>query len=117
MSTPTPAPLRPVEFHILLSLTDGDLHGYGIIQATEARTEGRMVLEPATLYRALRRLAAQGWIEAVAHGAPDDPGNERRRYYALTELGRTAARDEARRLEILLEAARGADLLPSEPGP
>ena len=113
---PSPAPLRPVEFHILLSLTDGDLHGYGIIQATEARTEGRLVLEPATLYRALRRLAAQGWIEAVAHVSPDETGDERRRYYALTEVGRAAARDEARRLEILLDAARGANLLPTEPG-
>ena len=28
----TSLPLRPVEFHVLLSLADGDRHGYGIMQ-------------------------------------------------------------------------------------
>jgi hypothetical protein len=32
-------PLRPVEFHILLSLAGGERHGYGIIQDIEARDD------------------------------------------------------------------------------
>ena len=33
-------PLRPVEFHILLSLTTGERHGYGIIQDIQERGDG-----------------------------------------------------------------------------
>jgi hypothetical protein len=43
-----------------------------------------------------------------------DPENddERRRYYALTRLGRRTAMVEARRLERLLADARATGLLP-----
>ena len=34
-------PLRPVEFHILLSLAAGERHGYGIIQDIQARGDRR----------------------------------------------------------------------------
>ena len=47
-------PLRPVDFHILLVLTDGELHGYGIVKEIEARSEGRIRLEPGNLYRYVR---------------------------------------------------------------
>lgn len=81
-------PLRTVEFHILLALAPGARHGYGILQDTLRRTEGELLLEPGTLYRALRRLLAGGLVE---EGEPDsgeaDREDERRRYYHLTSLG------------------------------
>ena len=58
-------PLRPVEFHILLSLAAGDRHGYGIIQDIEARGEAT-VPDVGTMYRALARMAESGLIEAAA---------------------------------------------------
>ncbi|HSK21503.1 MAG TPA: hypothetical protein VK912_20285, partial [Longimicrobiales bacterium] len=48
-------PLRPVEFHILLSLAVGERHGYGIIQDAEGRGE-TAVPDVGTLYRALARM-------------------------------------------------------------
>ena len=45
-------PLRPVEFHVLLSLAAGERHGYGIIQDIEARDDSA-VPDVGTMYRAL----------------------------------------------------------------
>ena len=56
-------PLRPVEFHILLSLAAGERHGYGIIQDIEARGESS-VPDVGTMYRALARMVEAGLIQA-----------------------------------------------------
>ncbi len=103
--------LRPVEFHILLSLAAGERHGYGIIQDIEARGEAS-VPDVGTMYRALARLVEAGLIEAAARRPAADAGDERRNYYRITEPGRRAATVEARRLESLTRAARLGGLLP-----
>lgn len=108
--SPTGASLRPVEFQILLSLANGERHGYAIILETEERTEGRLRLEPGTLYRALRRMKAGGLIRELDR-RPDPDDDQRRRYYAITPGGRAAAADEAGRLSRLVDAARDARLL------
>ena len=100
-------PLRPVELHILLSLSAGERHGYGIIQDIEARGEAA-VPDVGTMYRALARLVEQGLIEGVpSREAPD----ERRINYRITMLGTRVARAEARRLEALARVARLSGLL------
>ena len=103
-------PLRPVEFDVLLSLADGDRHGYGIIQETESRTDGRVRLELGTLYRALRRMEEQGLIARTPAPEGEEDADERRRYYALTALGRAVAAAETRRMEGLVAVARRRDL-------
>ena len=113
---PRNRPLRPVEFQILLTLAEGDRHGYGIIQATEERTRGELRLETGTMYRALRRLVGAGLARPVARRAAADLADERRRYYGITGLGRTAASAEAGRLARLVESARAAHLLPDAGG-
>jgi DNA-binding PadR family transcriptional regulator len=100
-------PLRPVEFDILLSLSAGERHGYGIIQDIETRGEAA-VPDVGTMYRALARLVDQALIEGVpAREAAD----ERRINYRITALGTRVARAEARRLEALTQAARLNGLL------
>jgi DNA-binding PadR family transcriptional regulator len=106
-------PLRRVEFHILLSLASGERHGYGIIQDIEARGE-TSVPDVGTMYRALARMAEAGLIEAADRQPAPDRGDERRNYYRITNAGRRVARAEARRLELLTEAARLGGLLPKE---
>ena len=97
------APLSASLFHILLSLVDGPRHGYGIMQEVESRTGGQVSLGAGTLYSAVKRIRAQGWLEEVrAPGGQD----ARRRYYGLTALGRRVVRSEARRLEALVKHAR-----------
>jgi len=102
--------LRPVEFHILLSLAGGERHGYGIMQDAKAR--GEAVPDIGTLYRALARLLDQGWIETVDAGSPEV--DERRKHYRLTALGLRVAKAEARRLDMLTRAARLGGLLKKE---
>ena len=104
-------PLRPVEFHILLSLASGERHGYGIIQDIEARGEST-VPDVGTMYRALARMAESGLIGAASLSVKDrDSSDERRNYYRITETGLRLARAEAKRLEALTRAARLGGLL------
>lgn len=111
-------PLRTVEFHILLALAPGARHGYGILQDTLRRTGGQLLLEPGTLYRALRRLLAGGLVEEgepeVGEGDRDD---DRRRYYRLTGLGRRVAAAEVERMTALVAAARASGLVPGREEP
>jgi DNA-binding PadR family transcriptional regulator len=96
-------PLRSVEFHILLSLSAGERHGYGIIQDIQARGDAA-VPDVGTMYRALARMVDGGLIEAAARRAAADASDERRNYYRITDAGR--------RLEALTRAARLGGLLP-----
>ena len=99
-------PLTPISFEILLALSEGHRHGYAILQQVEARTAGLLPLRTGTLYRALARMEEAGLI-APGEASDDD----RRRYYRLTAKGREIARDEARRLEDQVAAARSRKLL------
>jgi DNA-binding PadR family transcriptional regulator len=94
--------LAPRDFLILAVLADGPIHGYGIIKAVEDRSEQDVLLDPANLYRCLRRMSADGWIDEVEARTDDD----RRRTYRITTTGRTVLRAEAQRLESLLRGLR-----------
>ena len=105
-------PLPPATFHILLSLAEGDRHGYGIIQDVEQRTGGELRLSAGTLYRSIQRLLEQGLIvESTRRPAPAED-DERRRYYRLTAFGTAVARAETRRLADLVRMARARGLTP-----
>lgn len=96
-------PLRPIEFEILLALADEERHGYAIHKEVARRSAGQVVLEPGTLYRALRRLLES---RLVAERRPAPSEDERRRTYRLTDLGRRVAAAEAERMAALVSAAR-----------
>ena len=102
-------PLTPISFEVLLALLQGDLHGYAILQAVEARLSGKLPLRTGTMYRALARLMDEGLIERAGAASEADP---RRRYYRITAHGRATAKAEARRLADQVEAARAHRLLP-----
>lgn len=104
-------PLRPVEFEILLVLTGGESHGYGIIKEAEGRSSGANRIETGTLYRALRRLTSTGLVEPAGRRPAPEMDDERRRYFAITPFGREVAAAEARRLAAQVDAARARALL------
>lgn len=109
---PPELPLRPRDYLILVALSGGELHGYGLIREIEGLTESAVRMDPANLYRALRRLCDAGLV-AESDGRPaPDADDERRRYYTLTPLGRDTAAAESRRLEQLTGVARRRRLLP-----
>lgn len=99
-------PLKPVAFQILLSLAEGERHGYAITQEIAKRTHARMRLEPGNLYRSLSTLLDNGLIEESGRRPVAAKDDERRRYYQLTLLGRRIAVAEMARLEALLADAK-----------
>ena len=104
-------PLPPAAFHILLSLAEGERHGYAIIQDVAARTGGEVTLGAGTLYRTIQRMLEQDLIVEV-DAQPSVSADERRRYYRVTTWGRSVARAEAERLASLVKLARASGLIP-----
>lgn len=107
-------PLTPTVFEILLSLVDGPLHGYAVMQHVGERTGGRIRLLPGTLYRAVHRLIEEGLIEEEGDRPVGDGDDRRRIYYRLTEAGVAAARAEAERLAAAVSYARTRNLIGRE---
>jgi DNA-binding PadR family transcriptional regulator len=99
-------PLTPALFHVLLSLADGQKHGYAILKEVEQRTGGTVCLSTGTLYGIIKRLLADGMIRDSAAGSDD-----RRRAYRLTAFGRKVALAEAERLRDLVVSAQSKKLL------
>lgn len=95
----------------MLALADEERHGYGIKREVELRSGGVISLGPGTLYGTLRRMLQEELIEEC--GERPDPESEdvRRRYYRLTDFGRSLAAAEARRLENLVRVARAKQII------
>ena len=109
-------PLKPVDFHVLLVLTERDLYGYGIVKEIDARSEGRIRLEPGNLYRHVRKLEAAGLIEPAGRRPAADALEERRRYYGVTPFGRQVLAAEAGRMRALAAAAEAGLSLAGDEG-
>ncbi len=102
--------MKPIIFHILLILMKSESHGYGIVKALEERLPGEHI-EPGNLYRTLRTLMADGFIEESDRRPDPTMDDQRRRYFGITESGVRAARDEAARMEGMLALAKTHKLL------
>ena len=99
-------------FHILLALADGEKHGYAILKEVARRTDDKVRLSAGTLYGNLSRLEAGRLIAESSQRPEMALDDERRRYYRLTELGRSVAVAEAERMQEALTQARAKKLLP-----
>jgi DNA-binding PadR family transcriptional regulator len=104
-------PLPPATFQILLALVDGERHGYAIMKEVAERTDNEVRLGPGTLYGTLKRLLEVGLVEQAGERADTDTEDGRRRYYRITKRGLAVARVEARRLELMVRAARQKNLI------
>ncbi|HEY7225015.1 MAG TPA: PadR family transcriptional regulator [Micromonosporaceae bacterium] len=97
------AGLSDAGFQILLTLADGERHGYEILQALGRAGTSR--IGPTTLYRTVRALRESGFIEESDQRRDPTEDDIRRRYYRITALGRQAAQDELQRLRSLIAMA------------
>jgi DNA-binding PadR family transcriptional regulator len=103
--------LTPPLYHVLLTLAEGPAHGYSLIASVTERTEGRVELGPSSLYYALGRLEDAGLIRVCSpEPAGDQPHEEQRRYYELTERGRLRLREEMEILTGIMKHARAVGL-------
>jgi DNA-binding PadR family transcriptional regulator len=98
-------PLSPAIFHILLSLGEGERHGYALKREISARTGGRLKLGPGVLYGSISRMLELGLIEESADRPDAHLDDERRRYYRITPYGRKVAQAEAARMRELVQLA------------
>jgi DNA-binding PadR family transcriptional regulator len=99
-------PLTPAVFHILITLADGEAHGYAMMQEVTRRSGGSVRLGPGTLYGAISRLLQDGLIEESEERPDPEMDDSRRRYYRLTKLGGRVLAAETERLADLVKVAR-----------
>jgi DNA-binding PadR family transcriptional regulator len=107
-SVKPPFKITPVVFHVLLAMSESDAHGYGIMQEVEERTRGSLKIGPGSLYFTLNRLLDAGMITEGAGAASDDA---RRKYYRLTEFGRSLLESELGVLSDIVDLAREKSVL------
>ena len=74
-----------LEMLTLKTLSLGPLHGYGIAQHIQRLSRDVLRVEEGSLYPALQRLLAKGWVRAEWR---ESPTGRRARYYTLTAAGR-----------------------------
>ncbi len=94
---------------ILRTLNAGALHGYAIAQRIQQRSDEALVVEEGSLYPALYRMEAKGWI-AAEWGKSEN--NRRAKFYSLTRAGRKQLEEETalwgrlvRAMTLVLNAA------------
>lgn len=93
-------PLSEASFYMLAALEQPS-HGYAIMQKVEAMSGGSVTIGPGTMYGAFNTLEKQKLIVKVAE-------EDRRKIYALTDLGKEVLAEQVRRLEIMVQGARAA---------
>jgi len=107
----TSEPLTPAVFHVLASLANGPLHGYGIMKQVEK--DSGLEMGPGTVYGSLQRLEEAGWVTSTRVEVRD---SRRGKTFVLTEAGREALKREALRLTRLARLAAERGLAPEGSG-
>jgi|SRR5579863_1194724 len=105
-------PLTPAVFFVLFSLSDGEKHGYAIMQETTTLSGGRFRMGPGTLYTTLQRLLDMGLIEEARGKRSGVDEDARRRYYRLTGSGKLLLDAELDRMDSVVRLARRRKLVP-----
>ena len=93
-------PLSEASYYVLVALTE-PLHGYAIMQKVETISEGTVTIGPGTLYGAFSTLEKQGLIIKVKE-------EDRRKSYALTDLGKLVLTEQIRRMAIMFNNGQSA---------
>jgi transcriptional regulator len=95
---------------ILRTLVFGPAHGHAIGKQIRTMSDEVLQVETGSLYPALHRLEAQGWI--AAEWQLSDKG-KRAKYYNLTRAGRKQLAEEQSKWDVL-SAAMSRVLRPAD---
>ena len=101
MKTQKFEPLSESYFYILLCLSKGANHGYGIMKQTEGLSQGQVKIGSGTMYGATSNMIKKGWIKEIVS---DEAGAEKKRLYTLTPEGNEAFKAEVARLKRMISA-------------
>src|SRR5512132_4400614 len=107
-----PTPLTPAVFHILLALSNGERHGYGIMKQVEEDSQGKVSMGPGTLYGSLKRMLDAGLVKESDKRIDPEMDDERRIYYQITGVGAQALAAELERYERIVTVAQERKLYP-----
>ena len=99
-------PLTPAVFHILLALSSGERHGYGIMKQVEADSQGKVTMGPGTLYGSLKRMLDAGLVKESDKRVDPEMDDERRIYYKITALGQGTLEAELDRYREVVAVAK-----------
>jgi PadR family transcriptional regulator len=77
---------------VLHALERGPRHGYGILEWIERSVAPELIVEEGTLYPALHRMEAEGWI-AAKWGVSEN--NRKAKFYRITRKGTKRAERDA----------------------
>lgn len=105
-------PLTPAVFHILLALSSGERHGYGIMKQVEADSQGKVSMGPGTLYGSLKRMLDAGLVNESDKRVDPELDDERRIYYQITGVGAQALAAELERYQRIVTIAQQRKLFP-----
>ena len=103
----TRVPLTPAVLHILLALSTGERHGYGIMKQVQVDSHGKAKMGPGTLYGSMGRMMEAGLIRESYKRVDPEMDDERRIYYKLTSAGRMALEAELKRYRSVVAVAEG----------
>jgi transcriptional regulator len=102
-------PQGTLDLLVLRVLSAGEMHGHGIAQRLSLLSGNALQLREGTLYPALYRMEAKGWI--APEWAQSD-NNRRAKYYRLTAVGKKRLAKEQldwdRLHEVVVAVMRGA---------
>ncbi len=116
MATNTIQPLTPAVFHILLALSTGERHGYGIMKQVETDSDGKVTMGPGTLYGSLKRMLDAGLVKESDKRIDPEMDDERRIYYQITGIGAKTLAAELERYKRIVNVAQERKLYPKTYG-
>jgi transcriptional regulator len=90
-----------LEMLVLKTLALQPMHGFGISARITQMSNGLFHVIPGSLFPALNRLEREGRIKGEWRSSEN---NRRARYYALTELGRKALKEEIKTWDRQVDA-------------
>lgn len=106
-------PLTPAVFHILLALSQKELHGYGIMKQVNIDSQGNVKMGAGTLYGSLKRMLDSGLVKEGSKQVDIEIDDRRRIYYQITGLGQKLLLAELERYKHLIEITKQHKPFPS----
>ena len=90
---------------VLKALNAGPLHGLGVSNRISQITGGTFLVKPGSLFPALHRMEAAGWLKSVWG---ESENNRRAKYYRLTKAGTRQLENEREGWERIATAIAAA---------
>lgn len=94
---------------VLKLLERAEMYGYELVEALERRTDGVLAMGQSTLYPMLYNLEAKG---LVASEWRDADSGRRRKYYSLTDKGRTRLASDTKQWSAVAGAMAALGVIP-----